>query len=100
MPTIPTRDWAATSLGELCDRWALPALYVALRSRRPANDAVIRALTGIGDPAAVDVLLETLGDHEPCRGGLRLPNGAAILLASWSAAAATPLLSDAERFGG
>jgi len=58
-PYYLMRGWAASALGKLGDPQGLPALARAMRSKKPHNGMLTPAMVAIGDPRAVDVMVET-----------------------------------------
>ncbi|MCC6475331.1 MAG: HEAT repeat domain-containing protein, partial [Burkholderiales bacterium] len=59
------RERAVDALGNLGDARAVPHLARLLRSDSQAAPAAIRALAALGDPAAVDDLIEILASPDP-----------------------------------
>lgn len=58
-PWMGMRGHAAAGLGELGDPRALRVLEAAVRSGKPFNGTLTPALLRIGDPRAIDVLVDT-----------------------------------------
>jgi HEAT repeat protein len=63
-PAFLVRERAALALGEIGETRAVAPLIALLRSRDPASEEVAAALGMLSDPAAIDVLLEALGDRD------------------------------------